>query len=164
MASKRTRRGGREGGGQQPSQFNRAIFLFRFYFTNILDIFFSFATCSMHAKTHTKTQEMALKRLYFSKFYGRACLRIPLKILASSGRVRQIVAAPPKFLSPYAYEARKLQNNFHFFLSSLYCKHVSIYKIMELLFQNSKYTYQRKLCFPVVFCANNFCHTVMIRM
>ena len=68
----------------------QAIFLFMFCFTNILNIFFSFVTCSMH---NTKMQEMALKRLYFSKFSP------------DPPRVRQIRVCPPppKFLSPYTY-------------------------------------------------------------
>ena len=70
-----------------------------FCFTNILNIFFSFVTCSI---SHTKTQEMALKRLYFSKFPWGACPRTPLEVLAPKARVGQI-HVPPKFLSPYTY-------------------------------------------------------------
>ena len=79
-----------------------AIFLFMFCFTNILNIFFhlSLAPC---IKTHTKMQEMALKRLYFSKFSWGACPRTPLKVLTPSAQVGQIRAPPPQFLSPYVY-------------------------------------------------------------
>ena len=69
---------------------SRAIFLFMFCFTNILNIFFSFVTCSMH-------KNPALKRLYFSKFSWRACPRTPLEV----GQI--CVRPPPKFLSTYAY-------------------------------------------------------------
>ena len=65
-----------------------------FCFTNILNIFFPFVTCSMH-KTHTKTQEMTLKGLYFSKFSCGACPRTPLEVLAPSARVGQIRVRPP---------------------------------------------------------------------
>ena len=73
-------------------------------FVSVIFLIFSFhlslAPC---IKTHTKTQEMALKRLYFSKFSWRACSRTPLEILAPLARVGQIPVYPPKFLSPYAY-------------------------------------------------------------
>ena len=66
----------------------------------IFSFHLSLAPC---IKTHTKTQEMALKRLYFSKFSWRACPRTPLQVLAPWARVGQIrVCPPPKFLSPYA--------------------------------------------------------------
>ena len=41
-------------------------------------IFSIFSFHLSHIKTHTKTQEMALKRLYFSKFSWGACPRTPL--------------------------------------------------------------------------------------
>ena len=72
--------GSRGGGGQLP-QFSQkyqlvgqfllkswAIFLFMFCFTNILNIFFSFVTCSMHKNPH-QNAGMALKRLYFSNYF-----------------------------------------------------------------------------------------------
>ena len=103
---------GVRGGGAAAPQFSqkyqlvrqfllksRTIFLFMFCFTNILNIFFSFVTCSMH-KTHTKTQEMALKGLYFSKFSCGACPRTPLEVLAPSARVGQIRVRPPKISTP----------------------------------------------------------------
>ena len=71
--------------------------MFMFGFTNIPNILFSFVTCSMH-KNHTKMQEMALKRLYFSKFSWGACLRITLEVLTPSARVRQIHVHPPPML------------------------------------------------------------------
>ena len=68
-----------------------------FCFTNILSIFFSFVTCSM---THTKTQEMALKRLYFSKFSWGACPRTTLEVLAPSAEVGQTRIRFPKISKP----------------------------------------------------------------
>ena len=41
---------------------------------------FLFVTCSMHKNPH-KTQEMALKRLYFSKFSWGAWPQPPLEVL-----------------------------------------------------------------------------------
>ena len=113
--------GGEQGGGQLPLQFSqkyelfgqfllksRAIFLFMFCFTNILNIFFSFVTCSMHKNPH-QNAGMALTRFYFSKFSWGTCPRNPLEVFAPSARVGQIrvrrFPPPPKkkFLSPYAY-------------------------------------------------------------
>ena len=53
-------------------------------------------------KIHTKTQEMALKRLYFSKFSWGAWTRTPLEVVAPS-RANSCPPPPPKFLSPYAF-------------------------------------------------------------
>ena len=101
---------------------NRAIFLFMFCFSNILNIFFSFFTCSMHKNPHQNAGngiEME-KKLYFSKFSWGACPLTPLEVLAPSARVGQIPkSAPPKFLSPYAYDLLRK----HCFLS-MFC-HVS---------------------------------------
>ena len=67
-----------------------------FCFTNILTVIFSFhlslAPC---IKTH-KTQEMALKRLYFSKFSWGPSPRTPLEVLAPKARVGQIRVRPLK--------------------------------------------------------------------
>ena len=66
-------------------------------FVSLTFLIFSFhlslAPC---IKTHTKTQEMALKRLYFSKFFRGACPRTSLEVLAASARVGQIRVCPPK--------------------------------------------------------------------
>ena len=63
-------------------------------FVSVIFLIFSFhlslAPC---IKTHTKTQEMALKRLYFSKFSWGACPRTPLEVLASG---KFLFAPPPK--------------------------------------------------------------------
>ena len=54
-------------------------------------------------KTHSKTLEMALKRLYFSKFPGEHAVG-PLEVLAPLAvRFGQIHVRPQKFLSPYAH-------------------------------------------------------------
>ena len=53
----------------------------------------------MH-KTHSKTLEMALKRLYFSKFPGEHAAG-PLEVLAPLAmRFGQIHVRPPKFSNP----------------------------------------------------------------
>ena len=67
---------------------------------SIFSFHLSLAPC---IKTHTKMQEMALKRHYFSKFSWGACPRTPLKVLTPLAQVRQIRVRPPQFLSPYAY-------------------------------------------------------------
>ena len=70
-------------------------------FVSLIFLIFSFhlslAPC---IKTHTKTQEMPLKRLYFSKFSWGACPRTPLGVLAPSARVGQIRASPPQISKP----------------------------------------------------------------
>ena len=77
-------------------------------FVSLIFLIFSFhLSLALCIKTHTKTQEMALKRLYFSKFFRGACPQTSLEVLAASARVGQIrVYPPPKFLSPYAYVVR----------------------------------------------------------
>ena len=111
--------GGGGGGGQlppPPSLVRNINYLGNFYlrvvqsscscFVSLIFSIFSFhlslAPCM---KTHTKMQEMALKRLYFSKFFWGACPRTPLKVLTPSARSGKFVSAPPppQFLSPYAY-------------------------------------------------------------
>ena len=65
----------------------------------IFSFHLSLAPC---IKTHTKMQEMALKRLYFSKFSWRACLGPPRGSHAF-GASQANSCLPPKFLSPYDY-------------------------------------------------------------
>ena len=110
--NKRHRRTGQ--GGQLPPSLVRNInYSENFYlrvgqsscscFVSLIFLIFSFhlslAPC---IKTHTKTQEMALKRLYFSKFSWGACPRTPREVLAPSARVGQIRVRPPppKFSKP----------------------------------------------------------------
>ena len=73
------------------------FFLLRFCFTNILifSCHLSLATC---IKTHTKTQEMPLKRPHFQNILGE-----PPRGSRAEGTSRQICVRPQKFLSPYAY-------------------------------------------------------------
>ena len=100
--------GGGEGGQLPPPSLVRNInYSGNFYlrvgqsscscFVSLIFLIFSFhlslAPC---IKTYTKTQEMALKRPYFSKFSWGACPRTPLKILAPLARVGQIRVAPPQ--------------------------------------------------------------------
>ena len=70
-------------------------------FVSLIFLIFSFhlslAPC---IKTHTKTQEIKLKRLYFSKFSWEACPWTPLEVLAPSARVGQIRVRPPKISKP----------------------------------------------------------------
>ena len=84
--------GGGGGGGSSPfsqkyylvGQFllkSGAISLFRFCFTDILNIFFSFVTCSMH-KNLLQNAGYGIKETLFFKIFRRACLRIPLDVLA----------------------------------------------------------------------------------
>ena len=63
----------------------------------IFSFHLSFAPC---IKTHTKTQEMALKRLYFTKFSRENMPRTPLEVLAPSAGVGQIRVCPPKISKP----------------------------------------------------------------
>ena len=106
------RRTGRGAGGALPPSLVRNInYLGNFYlrvgqsscscFVSLIFVLFSFhlslAPC---IKTHTKTQEMALKRLYFSKFSWRACPRTLLEVLTPSARVGQIRVCPPKISKP----------------------------------------------------------------
>ena len=73
-----------------------------FCFTNILIIFFSFVTCSI--ETHTKTQELALKRLYLFKIFLRSMAQDSSRGSRALGGSRANSCPPPsKFLSPYAY-------------------------------------------------------------
>ena len=55
-----------------------------------------------------KTQEMAFKRLYFSKFSGGTCPRTPLGVLARSALVGRTDVRPPppppNFVTTYACE------------------------------------------------------------
>ena len=101
------RRMGRGGGGSCPPSLVRNIsYSGNLYsrvgqsscscFVSVIFLIFSFhlslAPC---IKTHTKMQEMALKRLYFSKFSWGACLRTLLDVLAPLTRVGQIPVCPP---------------------------------------------------------------------
>ena len=99
-------------GGQLPPQFSQKYKLVRqFYlrfgqsscscFVSLIFLIFSFhlslAPC---IKTHTKTQEMALKRLYFSKFSWGAWPRTPLEVLCLQHESGKFVSAPPKISKP----------------------------------------------------------------
>ena len=83
---------------------SRAIFLFMFCFTNILNIFFSFVICSMHKNPYQNAGNGIKETLCFKIFLG-SIPPDPLEFLAPSARVGQIrFRPPPKFLSPYAYD------------------------------------------------------------
>ena len=72
-------------------------------FVSLIFLIFSFhlslAPC---IKTHTKTQEMALKRLVFQNFSGEHAPRPPSRFSRLRRELGKFVSAPPKFLSPYA--------------------------------------------------------------
>ena len=80
-------------------------------FVSVIFLIFSFhlslAPC---IKTHTKTQEMALKRLYFSKFSWGACPRTPVEVLASG---KFLFAPPPKISKPVRLWLTKPQMLFY---------------------------------------------------
>ena len=103
--------GGGGQGGQLPPQFGQNIsYSGNLYsrvgqsscscFVSVIFLIFSFhlslAPC---IKTHTKMQEMALKRLYFSKF-SWGCPQTLLDVLAPLTRVGQIHVCPPKISKP----------------------------------------------------------------
>ena len=105
-------RGGGAGGGSCPPSLVRNIsYSGNLYsrvgqsscscFVSVIFLIFSFhlslAPC---IKTHTKTQEMALKRLYFSKFSWGACPRTRLDVFAPLARVGRIPVCPPKISKP----------------------------------------------------------------
>ena len=114
---KHTGRGGR-GGNCPPSLVRNISYSGNLYsrvgqsscscFVSVIFLIFSFhlslAPC---IKTHTKMQEMALKRLYFSKFSWGAYPRIPLEVLAPLARVGQIPVCPPKISKPVRLCKRK---------------------------------------------------------
>ena len=60
-------------------------------------IFFFHLSLAPCIKTHTKMQEMALKRLYFSKFSWGACPRTPLKFSRLRHESGKFVPPPPNF-------------------------------------------------------------------
>ena len=67
-------------------------------FVSLIFLIFSFhLSLAPYIKTHTKRQEMALKRLYFSKFSWGACPRTPLEVLTPSAQIR---VHPPKISKP----------------------------------------------------------------
>ena len=85
-------------------------------FVSLIFLIFSFhLSLAPSIKTHTKTQEMTLKKLFFEIFLGSMPPTL-LEVLAPKARVGQIRVRPPKFLSPYVYVAiakavdYKLQN------------------------------------------------------
>ena len=83
-------------------------------FVSLIFLIFSFHwSLTPCIKTHNKTQEMALKRLYFSKFSWGACPWTPLEVLTPLALVGQIRVRPPppKFLSPYAYDPDPILSN-----------------------------------------------------
>ena len=96
-----TRRGGGALGRKLISRAillkSRAIFLFRFCFTNILNIFFSFVTCSMHKNPHQNAGNGIEETLFFKIL---PCPRKLLEALAPSARVGKICIRPPKISKP----------------------------------------------------------------
>ena len=69
-------------------------------FISLLFLIFSFhSSLDLCIKTHSKTQKMTLKRLYFSKFSGGAWPRTPLGVLVLLGLVGQIhVRSSPSYI------------------------------------------------------------------
>ena len=70
-----------------------------FCFTNILNIFFSFVTCSMHKNPHQNAGN-GIKETQFFKIFLGSMLPDPLEVLAPSARVGQIHVFPPKISKP----------------------------------------------------------------
>ena len=82
-----------------------------FCFINILNIFFSFVTCSMHNNPHQNAGNGNKGTLFF-KIFLRSMPLHPLEVFALSARFGQIRVRPPppsKFLGPYAYGCDKLK-------------------------------------------------------
>ena len=111
MAFIEQRRGGGMGGSCPPGLVRNINYSGNFYlrvgrsscscFVSLIFLIFSFhLSLAPRIKTHTKTQEMALKRLYFSKFSWGACPRTSLEVLAPSARVGKIRVRPPKISKP----------------------------------------------------------------
>ena len=73
-----------------------------FCFINILNIFFSFVTCSMHKNPHQNAGN-GIKETLFFKIFLESMPWTSLEALAPSAQVGQIRVCSPKFLSPYAY-------------------------------------------------------------
>ena len=69
-----------------------------FCFTNILNIFFSFVTCSMHKNSHQNAGN-GIKETIFQNFPGEHA-RTPLEVFAPSARVGQIRVRLPKISKP----------------------------------------------------------------
>ena len=75
---------------------SRAIFLFTFCFTNILDIFFSFVTCSMHKNPH---QNVGIRDFIFQNFSGEHALD-PARGSRAFSASRANSCLPPKISKP----------------------------------------------------------------
>ena len=72
-----------------------------FCFTNILNIFFSFVTCSMHKNPHQNAGN-GIETLFF-KIFVESMLPDPPRGSHAFGASRANSCLPPKFLSLYAY-------------------------------------------------------------
>ena len=108
---KSVRGGGGQGGCCSPSLVRNINYSGNFYlrvgqsscscfcFTNILNIFFLFVTCSMHKNPHQNAGNGIKETLFFKIFLG-SMARTPLEVLAPSARVGQIRVRPPKISKP----------------------------------------------------------------
>ena len=74
---RRTRQGGGRGGWLPPPQFSQKYYVVgqfllksRFCFTNVLNIVFSFVTCSMHKNPHQNAGNGIKETLFFKIFPG----------------------------------------------------------------------------------------------
>ena len=74
---------------------NRAILLFMFCFTNILNIFFSFVTCSMHKNPHQNAGNGIKETLFFQIFLASMALN-PLRGSHAFGASRANSYQPPQ--------------------------------------------------------------------
>ena len=81
----------------------RAIFLFMFCFTNILNIFFSFVTFSMHKNPHQNAGNGIKETLLFKISPGSMAPNPPRGSRVFSASRANSCPPPSKFLSPYAY-------------------------------------------------------------
>ena len=84
-----------------------------FCFTNILNIFFSFVTCSMHKNPHQNAGNGIKKSLFFKIFLGS--MRPPPPLC----RVRP--PPPPQFLSPYFYAIEQIHTEDYLRAKSVRC-------------------------------------------
>ena len=73
---------------------SRAIFLFMFCFTNILNIFFSFVTCSMHKNPHQNAGN-AIKKTLFFKIFLESMPTDPPRGSRAFGASRANLCPPP---------------------------------------------------------------------
>ena len=82
-----------------------------FRFTHVLNIFFSFVTCSMHKNPHQNAGNGIKETLFFKIFLGSMAPDPPRGSRAFGVSRANSCPPPAKFLSPYAYARKSRRNN-----------------------------------------------------